>query len=482
MNRPVLRAMAATAFILATVAGADRSLANPYTATVCSGPTQHQLFDSWFSVPTRSWIGTAEELCRAIGPEAISVTSFWPEDWLFATGPEEYVYRCPSGTEPGTCGTVGATPPPPEPGCSTSSCFCLDEGEGFGVVLTPGIGSLSFTVDGCYSSVPITVTPSNYYLLSIPQDTSLATFGDLGAWLGLNIPFGEMDRLVCQTDSFLAYLPGTVLSFNTPLQPGEAYRIGNGTLLTFNLPASTEGCSCTETSVYDIHGTGTGTNYAWWLDDRKDEVYSPGELYQADVLGSPPGAPAAVLAANIVASINAIGPPQCNASVLSGVPTRIEITCTPCSYDLFLAPADPGGTPPFPQQCPAVTATCSFNPAIRKVFPEQDAGDVGDTLRVAYGAAPGDLHLTWGPSCTRTDGDYGIYEGTLGSWYSHQAIHCSTGGATSATVTPRPTNAYYLVAPHNAFYEGHYGKNSAGAMRPQGGGACEPQQAAPTCP
>src|SRR5262249_27371213 len=93
------------------------------------------------------------------------------------------------------------------------------------------------------------------------------------------------------------------------------------------------------------------------------------------------------------------------------------------------------------------------------------AGSVSDgqsgpqaELTVAKGGG-GNLSLAWGSSCRSGDDDYAVYEGTLGSFYSHAARLCSTSGATSALIAPDPGSTYYLVVPTRAYREGSYGKN-----------------------
>ena len=110
------------------------------------------------------------------------------------------------------------------------------------------------------------------------------------------------------------------------------------------------------------------------------------------------------------------------------------------------------------------------------------AGDIADTLTIAP-AAGGDITLSWGASCSATDTDYSVYEGGLGSYYTHVARLCSTGGATSVTLTP-PSGAsvYYLVVPRNAAFEGVYGKASSGAPIPPGGTTCTAQLVTTDCP
>jgi hypothetical protein len=102
------------------------------------------------------------------------------------------------------------------------------------------------------------------------------------------------------------------------------------------------------------------------------------------------------------------------------------------------------------------------------------AGAVAGSLTVAKGAG-GDLALSWGPSCSATDADYAVYEGTLGDFASHSSRTCSTAGARSFSLTPAAGDAYYLIVPVHADREGSYGADGSGAERPQGAGACAPQ-------
>jgi murein DD-endopeptidase MepM/ murein hydrolase activator NlpD len=85
------------------------------------------------------------------------------------------------------------------------------------------------------------------------------------------------------------------------------------------------------------------------------------------------------------------------------------------------------------------------------------------------------LRLTWGASCNPPDTDYVVYDGAIGSYYSHTKIVCSTAGNRVANIAPAAGSRYYLVGPRNATREGSLGHSSAGAERPVGISACFPR-------
>jgi hypothetical protein len=70
----------------------------------------------------------------------------------------------------------------------------------------------------------------------------------------------------------------------------------------------------------------------------------------------------------------------------------------------------------------------------------------------------GSITVNWTASCSAGAEDYGIYEGTLGSWYSHRQILCTDAGSDfTETFLPQAADSYYLVVPHNSVEEGAYG-------------------------
>lgn len=111
-------------------------------------------------------------------------------------------------------------------------------------------------------------------------------------------------------------------------------------------------------------------------------------------------------------------------------------------------------------------------------------GLVGTTLKVNKAVAPaGDVILSWLPSCAEGAQDYGIYQGTIGTWYSHTALDCNDAGADlSEQVTPGSGNVYFLVVPLNYMGEGSYGVRSSGVQRPIGGAVCASPQLLTGCP
>jgi hypothetical protein len=131
----------------------------------------------------------------------------------------------------------------------------------------------------------------------------------------------------------------------------------------------------------------------------------------------------------------------------------------------------------FPGQCPDVFVhTTPAAPA--------GPGSVGTDLRLGKTGTPA-IRLTWGPSCSALAVDYGIYEGVIGSWYSHTSLDCSDDGSNlTEDVVPGDGGRYYLVVPLAAGIteEGSYGTDSAGAPRPPGVATCAPQQNLAACP
>ena len=99
-----------------------------------------------------------------------------------------------------------------------------------------------------------------------------------------------------------------------------------------------------------------------------------------------------------------------------------------------------------------------------------DAYTSGTPLKITKSG--NNIALTWGASCSQNAADYSVYEGTLGSWYSHASSVCTTGGALATTLTPGSGNKYYLVTANNGAYEGSYGRDSQGIQIPRASAPC----------
>jgi hypothetical protein len=112
-------------------------------------------------------------------------------------------------------------------------------------------------------------------------------------------------------------------------------------------------------------------------------------------------------------------------------------------------------------------------------------GAVQNTLMATKVAIDGStINIAWGPSCSPGGAeDYGIYEGAIGTWYSHSSIDCNDALADlNEDVGTMSGNRYYLVVPFNCNDEGSYGTASSGAERPVGAPACVPSQVITSCP
>jgi murein DD-endopeptidase MepM/ murein hydrolase activator NlpD len=109
-------------------------------------------------------------------------------------------------------------------------------------------------------------------------------------------------------------------------------------------------------------------------------------------------------------------------------------------------------------------------------------GQLDDPVPLTASWNGSQVTLEWAASCVPSDTDYEVYEGTIGSWYSHTSLLCTTGGATTAAFTPGGASTYYLVVPTNTVVEGSYGFDSQGAERPQGLSSCRPRQVGGSCP
>jgi hypothetical protein len=159
------------------------------------------------------------------------------------------------------------------------------------------------------------------------------------------------------------------------------------------------------------------------------------------------------------------------------VPTVGPVTMLPgqiaswdgATYGLFT------GLPAWPINSEVDALSCNGNP-----------GDVVTMHVDKSGIVAGDLTVTWAPSCSQGAEDYGIYEGQIGTYYSHSRIDCFDNAPSfTEEVTPSVNSSYYLVVPHNNKEEGDYGDafdSPSGTFiaRPQPFAAVEGTAAVPT--
>jgi subtilisin-like proprotein convertase family protein len=101
------------------------------------------------------------------------------------------------------------------------------------------------------------------------------------------------------------------------------------------------------------------------------------------------------------------------------------------------------------------------------------SGPAGGPLTVSKEG--GAVTLSWGASCNASGVDYAVYEGTVGSWYSHTSRFCTTQGQRIKSFTPGAGNRYFLVVPLTADREGSYGENGNSIEIPAAAAACKVQ-------
>ena len=198
------------------------------------------------------------------------------------------------------------------------------------------------------------------------------------------------------------------------------------------------------------------------------------------------------------------GTASAHSMVLMGLPAVTHSNNMTQRYVSLGTISSPGGTVVIPAPSSGKVAPPGFymlfvvdsngvpsvSRMVRIVAPAANAGPgrVPVTMTVRKAAPVGNIVIDWSASCSATADNYGIYEGTIGSWYSHTLIDCNDVGADlTEQITPIAGSSYYLVVPHNAQAEGSYGSCSmgvcfAGDERPVGAAQCVTPQALAPCP
>lgn len=129
------------------------------------------------------------------------------------------------------------------------------------------------------------------------------------------------------------------------------------------------------------------------------------------------------------------------------------------------------------QNGPVLTITYTLPATSSPPPPEVSSTASGMALLVGK-AAGGDVTLSF-QDLGGAVGGYDLYEGTLGSWYSHAPKACSqtppaSAGRRTMQITPAAGSSYYLVTAYNLCQEGPSGFDSNGIPQPAANLTCTP--------
>jgi hypothetical protein len=185
-----------------------------FTRDLCA-PGSGNIGHSWVSIPSQTDLRTPEAICQAV-PGLVTVAQGINDGALPS---RLWTYDCATGA-------CSSTQPIPEPGCSASTCFCVDPGDGIDVVPA---AATTMPINRCDTFTPITLVPGfKSYLYSIPYDTFLASCADLVSYIGLpstGTQRATLSRLDCATGTLTVLTAGTPVCAATLLVRGDAYRI-----------------------------------------------------------------------------------------------------------------------------------------------------------------------------------------------------------------------------------------------------------------
>jgi len=191
-----------------------------FTEDLCGPQGAGQIGTNWISLASDGVITTPEQLCLAITPTPLTVAVLFPD------GTGKYEFDCATMT----CTSTNTIP---EPGCTTSACFCIKPGEGASVVTS---APSTLPIYGCDSfvtiNIPIMIGPGlRGTLVSVPFRSPLVTFNDLGLHFGLpaGLLKGSVTGLNCTTGQQTTIQVGTAAGSAALLVPGRAYLLGSPT-------------------------------------------------------------------------------------------------------------------------------------------------------------------------------------------------------------------------------------------------------------
>ena len=247
-------------------AGSASAVTLPYVFEMPCVAGEGNIGTYWISLPTESPLHTAEALCAAI-PNAITVRQGFPTEDTVGQA-QDYSYDCLSHA----CTASATSPAGPEAGCTTSSCFCIDPGEGFDVRVA---AASSLLVTGVETNASIPLVPPNLgYLVSLPYESNLANLNQVAIAFGLPTSGalrGSVTKVNPCTGVATSVVPGTPGAIAATVVPGQAVRI--------RYPA-TPGAPATVTSpttaTSDHDGDGIGDSSDPCTDTDQDGYGNPG--------------------------------------------------------------------------------------------------------------------------------------------------------------------------------------------------------------
>ena len=232
------------------------------------------------------------------------------------------------------------------------------------------------------------------------------------------------------------------------------------------------------------------------------EIYSPPYLFNGPrpVIVSAPS----TIAYGSTFAVQFTGTTSTHSAVLMALPAVTHSNNMTQRYVPLATIPSPGGTVVIPAPSSGKVAppgyytlfvvdsngVPSVSRMVRVAAPAANSGPgrVPVTISLRKAVTPADVVIDWSASCSTAADDYGIYQGTLGTWYSHTLLDCNDQGSDlSEQITPAAASSYYLIVPHNGQAEGSYGNCSIGACagadeRPVGTAKCVTPQVLAPCP
>ncbi len=149
----------------------------------------------------------------------------------------------------------------------------------------------------------------------------------------------------------------------------------------------------------------------------------------------------------------------------------------------------PEGESVHVRRCLCSGPTCPLNDNHLVCLPVPPAtpagpGSVLSSLQMGKSESAAEaITLTWAPSCLAGASDYGIYEGQIGDWESHEPVDCTDEGTDrTEEIVPAGGDTYYLLVPFNVDDDGSFGSDSVDGERFFPETSCRLSQNLEACP